>query len=300
MLQAVRHDKDPHDRIVASGSEALSIAEQRRILDYWTPERKQGAQPMPMPEPRVGDSVEDIPSEPYAPGYTRNPRYEQRRREFVERCISVAGLKPSDHVLDVGCGVGGVASFLADYLDGGRYVGLDVDPKSIERCRLTVGARRPDFEFAVIDVWNKKYNPLGTIQPTEYRFPFPDGSFDLITLRSVFTHMLPDGIDDYLAEVARVLRVGGHAAITYFLLNDLSRKHLLEPAGAEKFPFDHGVYRLRREDLPEAAVAIDEGWMSERCDAHGLRLSGEIEYGGWDGRPSATPGGQDLVITQKG
>lgn len=293
------HDTDGKDGLVTSKADAITLDAQRRIREYWTQAHQQGAKPMPMPDPRVGDPEEETSQQHYAPGYTRNPRYEQQRRQFVERCISVAGLEPSDHVLDIGCGVGGVASFLTGHLAGGRYVGLDVDPKAVEQCQATIGAEHPRFEFAVIDVWSKKYNPAGTVQPAAYRLPFPDASFDLVILRSVFTHMLPDAIDNYLDEAARILRPGGHAAITYFLLNDISRKHLADPAGAERFPFDHGSYRLRKEHLPEAAAAIDEAWLLERYDAHGLRVKGGIEYGGWDGRPSAVPGGQDLVIAEK-
>ncbi len=40
-----------------------------------------------------------------------------------------------------------------------------------------------------------------------------------VLLTSVFTHMLPQDMDNYLSEVARVLKPDGRCLITYFLLN---------------------------------------------------------------------------------
>lgn len=239
-------------------------------------------------------------AERYVPGYARHPGFEERRREFVDQCTSAGALTPSSEVLDIGCGIGGVAAVLADYLIDGRYVGLDVDARAIQHSRATIGAQHKNLEFFTIDVRNAKYNPSERAVPeTEYRLPFAPDAFDLVVLRSVFTHMLPPAIANYVAEASRVLRVGGYAATTYFLLNDLSRRHLAEPAGAGKFPFDHGHYRLRRDDLPEAAVAVDEEWITQACRANGLYITGGIAYGGWDGRAGDSAGGQDLIIFQK-
>ena len=39
-----------------------------------------------------------------------------------------------------------------------------------------------------------------------FRFPFSDDRFDLAVACSIFTHMLPDEIENYVAEVFRVLK----------------------------------------------------------------------------------------------
>ena len=44
------------------------------------------------------------------------------------------------------------------------------------------------------------------------------GGRDVAFLTSVFTHMLPEDVEHYLDELARVLKPGGRTLITWFLL----------------------------------------------------------------------------------
>ena len=53
------------------------------------------------------------------------------------------------------------------------------------------------FRFQQIDVSTELYNKEGRYQASEYRFPFPDDSFDFVMLGSVFTHMLPEDVANY-------------------------------------------------------------------------------------------------------
>jgi SAM-dependent methyltransferase len=81
-----------------------------------------------------------------------------------------------------------------------------------------------NFQFYQIDIYDKHYNPAGHCKASEYRFPFPDDSFDFVMLGSVFTHMLPDGVRNYLSEIRQVLAPGGRCMISYFFLNDETRR----------------------------------------------------------------------------
>jgi SAM-dependent methyltransferase len=138
-----------------------------------------------------------------------------------------AGLQPHEHVLDIGCGVGRTAIHLIRYLSGsGSYAGFDVDPDAINWCRREVMARYPNFRFECVDLWNGSYNTSGTVQPSEFRFPFDDERFDLVFLYSVFTHMLRDDIDHYLAEIRRVMKPGGRVLATFFILTGQTQREL--------------------------------------------------------------------------
>ena len=138
--------------------------------------------------------------------------------EFLRYFVETAGLRTTDTVLDVGCGIGRMATGLSLYLDrtAGRYIGFDPIGSGIEWCR-TAFADRPGFEFHWADIHNELYNPDGNIQASTYRFPCDDDTVDLAIATSVFTHLYQDDIRAYLGEAARVLKTGGRLFATAYL-----------------------------------------------------------------------------------
>ena len=215
--------------------------------------------------------------------------------EFLGHFQRLAGLGPEDRVLDVGCGIGRMARVLVDVLvPPGSYDGFDVVAKGIDWCRAHYVDTPAPFRFALADVRNSRYNPDGASAPQEFRFPYPDASFDLVLATSLFTHLLGDTADHYLAETARVLAPGGRTLSTWFLL-DAGR-----PARAEAaFEFSHPVGQARVMDAaePERAVAHRERWLHQRLAAHGLRLRGPVLYGTWAGHAGASL--QDIVVAER-
>ena len=117
-----------------------------------------------------------------------------------------AGLKPAHRVLDVGCGCGRVAWHLTQFLKLGSYDGFDVVPDLVRWCRDNITPRYPGFRFEHVDVANAHYHERGAILARQFRFPYPDDSFDRVLLASVFTHMLKADFQNYSTEIARTLR----------------------------------------------------------------------------------------------
>jgi SAM-dependent methyltransferase len=100
-------------------------------------------------------------------------------------------------VLEVSCGHGGGASHVVRTLGPTSYTGLDLNRAAIDFCRATYDM--PGLSFVHGDAQN---------------LPFADDSFDAV-LNVEASHGYPD-FPRFLAEVARVLRPGGH-----FLYADL-------------------------------------------------------------------------------
>lgn len=100
-------------------------------------------------------------------------------------------------VLEVSCGHGGAASYISRYLKTSSYTGLDLNPAGIAYCRKQHSL--PGLKFVHGDAEN---------------LPFPDRSFDAV-VNVEAAHLYPH-FSQFLAEVARVLRPGGH-----FLYADL-------------------------------------------------------------------------------
>lgn len=157
---------------------------------------------------------------------------------------------------------------LTRYLPDGSYDGLDIVAPSIEWCQKTYTPRFPNCQFHFTDIYNKAYNPNGTCRASEYRFPFADSIFDLVFLTSVFTHMLPPDMENYLREITRVLKLGGRCLITYFLLNAGSLKLIEEHASTIDFKGELQGYRVNNLEVPEAAVAYDENKIRELCEKY--------------------------------
>lgn len=219
--------------------------------------------------------------------------------EFLRYFTDLGRLDRSGSVLDVGCGIGRMALPLTGYLSAsGSYHGIDIVGEGIAWCQKQVTPRYPNFRFTRADVYNQFYNPAGTYRDAEYRFPFADSRFDLVTLTSVFTHMLPEGLGNYLSQISRVLRPGGRCLITYFLLNDESRS--LVEAGRSSLDFRHpfGGCRVVKPDVPEWAIAYDEAVVRALYRERGLRLVGPVRYGSWCGRHTYMSY-QDIIVAEK-
>ena len=59
--------------------------------------------------------------------------------EFFRHFIELGGLKPDERVLDLGCGIGGMAVPFTLYLsDLGSYEGFDVFPNRISWCQENI------------------------------------------------------------------------------------------------------------------------------------------------------------------
>src|SRR5688572_3983857 len=198
--------------------------------------------------------------------------YRETGENFLRHFIDIGGLRPHERVLDVGSGTGRMARPLTKYLEGGRYDGIDVVAPSVEWCRKTYAPRYPNFRFHHTDIHNSVYNPGGRDKASEYRFPFSDSFFDFVFLTSVFSHMLPQDMEHYLSEIARVLKPGGRCFITYFLLNPDSLKLIAEKASTYDFRYELPGCRIQDEDFPEAVVAYEEDIIRKLYRASGLDI----------------------------
>ncbi len=106
------------------------------------------------------------------------------------RLAAEAVVRPGNRVLDACCGTGDLA--LADLAVGGRVTGLDFSARMLERAR----AKSPAIEW---------------IQGDACALPFPDGSFDAVTVGFGIRNL--DDLEGGLRELRRVLAPGGRLAL---------------------------------------------------------------------------------------
>lgn len=111
----------------------------------------------------------------------------------LERLMGVARFVPGDRVLDVCCGIGGPARYVA-WKTGCRVTGLDLTASRVEGAReltaLAGLADRVDF-----------------LHGDALRMPFGPASFTAVMSQEAFAHV--PGKPTLVAQCARVLRPGG-------------------------------------------------------------------------------------------
>lgn len=117
--------------------------------------------------------------------------------EATDKLAELCQITSGSYVLDVGCGSGATAVYLAQ-THGCRVMGVDIHPRMIDRAR----------EMAV---------RKGVSDQTEFRvadaqdLPFPNNQFDAVITESVTA--FPEDKKRAVSEYARVLKNGGYVGL---------------------------------------------------------------------------------------
>jgi SAM-dependent methyltransferase len=216
-------------------------------------------------------------------------------RVYLTAC---AGLKRTERVLEIGCNHGRTMLGLLEYLrDPGGYAGFDIQRQQVEYAQQNVSGANCVVQFHYAPVHNPHYNPDGTVPADRYRFGFDDGTFDVCYAASVFTHMLSAATANYLRETARVLRPGGRALYSFFLLD---RYRGPGTTDGEAYRYDHELpgedgVRVIDPEHPEYYVAFSRAKLAEMAAAAGLEVTREFP-GSWSGDDAGGISEQDLVL----
>ncbi len=158
--------------------------------------------------------------------------------EYTEQILPLAAaeLAGAGRVLDVGCGDGQIARLAAG--QGASVVGVD-----------------PTWNC--VRVAHERGGGVALAQAGAAALPFPDSSFDAVVACLVFEHV--DDVDGAIAEVARVLEVGGR--FCFFLNHPILQApgsawvddHLVDPP--EQY-WRLGPYLDETETIEEVELGI--------------------------------------------
>jgi SAM-dependent methyltransferase len=268
----------------------IPAAARQRVREFRTERKKKAL---------FGDLASFVPApEAMYDGPESYEAFKNNGEEFLKICVELCALRRDEKMLDVGSGMGRKALALTQYFGpGATYDGIELVKSGVEWCSNGIGKRYPRFRFQQIDVYNKHYNPGGRSQAADYRFPFPDDTFTFVLLGSVFTHMLPADLANYLKEIGRVMAPGGRCLITYFLLDDDALRQVEQGKDAQGFKHVGPGYRTTSLEVPEEAIAFDEKWIRGLYETSGLKIT-RVEHGSWTGL-SGRKSYQDIVIATK-
>jgi len=127
-------------------------------------------------------------------------------RPRLARSLDLAQLKPGVRMLDLGCGRGEVTVHAA--LRGASVVAVDYSPDCVRLTREAAeivgrsGGADPDVR-----------DRIQVTLADATALPFPDRSFDRVTMLDVVEHLVPWQLDGAMREVRRILKPDGFAVI---------------------------------------------------------------------------------------
>jgi ubiquinone/menaquinone biosynthesis C-methylase UbiE len=191
----------------------------------------------------LGTSTQDVTVEDLGPVDEFHIGGRVATSELCERM----GLRAQDHLLDVGCGIGGTARFVAATL-GCRVTGVDLSPDYVAVAEQ-------------LTEWTGLAGRVRYEQASALDLPFADGTFDGAV--QIHVGMNIEDKAAMFAEVCRVLRPGAR-----FGLYDVMRLGEAEPTYPVPWAADAATSFLAAPDdyraaLEAAGFAI-EGWRDRR------------------------------------
>ncbi len=216
------------------------------------------------------------------------------------RILLSGNLPPDARILDLGCGFGRIAMALAKRLGPeARYFGLDPNAEGLDWAQRHITPQHPNFTFRRIDIKSLPYNPTGSVNGSDFRFPFEDGSLDLVFMISVLTHVDLATVETYARESARVLKPEGRLVSTIFMLDEEVDRLLAAGKGRFKMAAPFGPSRVENPKNPELAIAHPRDMVLDILRQAGFAQS-DLFNGSWSGRTSASPMDfQDLMIASR-
>jgi ubiquinone/menaquinone biosynthesis C-methylase UbiE len=171
--------------------------------------------------------------------------------------VDAAAILPSQRILDIGCGTGNLILEIGRRHPGLKIVGLDPDPRALERAR-------------------RKLERAGAVAQLDEGFadelPYPTMSFDRVFSSFMFHHLSADVKLATLAEVRRVLAVGGEFHLLDFARSEAREGGLL----AHLFHANHQLRDNTTDRLVELLRAAD--FRDVRELSHRARFIGRIAH----------------------
>ncbi len=132
----------------------------------------------------------------------RGDEMEDHHSDITEQTLALMDLKPSDRVLDLGCGTGWASRRIAKVVTAGEVVGLDVADEMLRRA-----------ENASQRIANVKY-----VWGSAEKIPAPDNHFTKVLSVESFYYYADQG--KALDELRRVMAPGGRLFILINLYQD--------------------------------------------------------------------------------
>lgn len=183
---------------------------------------------------------------------------EQTGQLLIDLAASRMGLTSlaSSDILDVGCGVRFTQTIINRHIPIRSYTGVEVHRPIVDFLKETVEPFDQRFRFVHWDVYNAMFNPGARPRLESIAEPPAAGSFDVIWLFSVFTHLDERDARAMLRLLRRSIRPHGRLLFTAFIDPELEGFEDRVPETPQLFAW---FGRNTMEDMIQS-----EGWVLRR------------------------------------
>ncbi len=193
-------------------------------------------------------------------------------------------MRPESRILDIGCGVGRKAwAIIRQLSEKGEYAGIDIVPEAIQWCDENLRTPGRHVQSTSVNLFNQYYQHDGTGCASTFTFPYEDDTFDLVFASSVYTHMLPEGVANYLEQSRRLIKEEGRVISTFFVIDDVTLDLIERGRSVYRFAHQHEGYRVEHEECPEHVVAYEKNYLEQMVASCGLEITNRLR-GSWCGR----------------
>lgn len=178
------------------------------------------------------------------------------------------GYTHGSRVVEIGSGLGRLAMGLLAEFGDVNYLGIDANADFVRWCQDNIEQQHPAFRFVHLDMANALYNPSGAVAAHELHLPVDDASADIVYLWGVFSNMVPEDVEAYIEEIARILRPQGRCFLTAFVEDEVPDVTIN--------PTHYVPYTC---DEPLVCVRYSRQWLFSKLQQHGLQID-DFRYHG--------------------
>ena len=187
--------------------------------------------------------------------------------ELVQR----GTVERTDTILDLGCGCGRLAIPFASHLDDGAYYGIDVWREGLDWCRNNVSSTTGSIHFIQREAVNNYYfEPRTPGAANRYHLSeLHHEEVDFAFAISLFTHLQKQDCIAYFAELSRVLKRGGCAYLTCFIIDEFFFDFVRRTGQGQDFfaGYTRATWTRMLEDSGLRIVGYDPGKWAEKPGA---------------------------------
>jgi SAM-dependent methyltransferase len=162
-----------------------------------------------------------VPRELYTGDWSAFKTQEEAYNKAFDQLSSIEHIKSCNKILDIGCGPGRLAlGLINNNASIEKYVGVDVNKTAVDWCSSNLTTLNGNYEFFYLNKYNARYASSNSTENSSY-FDIDafKNKYDLVYLYSVFSHLVPDDLIEYLNVFKNLLEPNGVVYTTIFVGN---------------------------------------------------------------------------------